>query len=392
MNKPLLTLLVILSITFAALMFYRVNSLTVVQQPPPITPTKPPPVVVPPVPEVPVYTYDDGVNSITHEELKKNLYYLASDELEGRMSGKKGNVVAAEWIKKEFEKYGLKTMYHKFKIKRLNSGPKNEQGDDFTQNIYGWIEGNDPVLKNEIVVIGAHMDHIGWGPSMSRSRNRREIHNGADDNASGTVSILEVAQAFGMLKGKVKRTIVIQAYSAEEMGLIGSRFYCSNPVFPIGNPDIKKHVAMINLDMVGYLGKGVYFAGFHSGESSIDITKYINQLNNNYTFARRITSRGSGGSDHACFYNKRVPVAFLHTGGHSYYHTPDDTPDKINYDGLEKISKYCFELAWKIAQTDAPPRFNDASFKELPYTHDHGNPEIPFHSHKEEEHLHSHEE
>lgn len=359
------------------------------------------PIEIPPEPEPKPeppkeYTLEGAVQSISKDRLKKSLEYLASQELEGRMSGKRGNVVAAEYIKKEFEKFGLQTMYHKFNIQRMNAGPKNETGDDFTQNIYAWIEGTDPALKNEIVVIGAHMDHIGYGPSMSRSR-RIAIHPGADDNASGTVALIEIAHAFSLLKGQVKRTVVFQAYSAEEMGLIGSRYYCNNPTFPKEGPSIQKHIFMLNMDMVGYLNKGQMTAAFYEGDSSVDIGRIIEELNGKYNFARKITSRGSGGSDHASFYNKRVPIAFLHTGSHPHYHTPDDTPDKINYDGIEVIARYGFELAWKVVQGEDRPRFNYAGFRPLPYVHDHGHPDVPFihsyhrHTGEHEHHDHDHE-
>lgn len=330
-------------------------------------------------------TFDSVVEAISSEEMKSNLTYLASDELEGRMSGKKGNVVAAEYIKKKYEEYGLQTMYDKFRIKRMNPGPHKESGDNYTQNIYAWIEGTDPVLKNEIVVIGAHMDHIGYGPSMSRASNRRQVHNGADDNASGTVALLEIAKSFSKLKSEVKRTVVFQSYSAEEMGLIGSRFYCENPKFPKDSPAISKHVFMLNMDMVGYLGKGDYTVAWDNNESSIDVSKYIDDLNKTYSFANKITFRSGGGSDHASFYNKKVPIAFLHTGLHPYYHTPDDDVERINFDGLQKVAKYGFELSWKIVQSEKSPQFNMASFKDLPYTHDHGHPEMPFHSYHQEE-------
>jgi hypothetical protein len=349
-----------------------------------------------PLPPQKENTVDEAVSAINREELEKDLRYLASDELEGRMSGKRGNVVAASFIKKKYESYGLQTMYHKFNISRRNPGPKNETGDNFTQNIYAWVEGNDPILKNEIVVVGAHMDHIGYGPSMSRAPRRREVHNGADDNASGTVALMQVAKAFSMLKGKNKRTVVFQSYSAEEMGLIGARYYCNNPTFPRSNPSIRSHAAMINMDMVGYLKRGQYFAGFHAGESSIDLRRIINELNGKYSFARRITSNGSGGSDHACFYNKRIPVAFLHTGGHPYYHTPDDTADRINYDGIEKVARYAFELAWKVCQAESRPRFavSEEDFEPMEYVHDHGHKGVKFihsyHEHLLEDHDHDH--
>lgn len=216
---------------------------------------------------------------------------------------------------------------------------------------------------------------------MSRASNRREIHNGADDNASGTAALMEIAQAFSMLPPP-KRTVVFQAYSAEEMGLIGSRHYCDNPKFPQSNPDIRKHVAMVNMDMIGFLNQGFYFAGWGSGDSSIDIARHIKELNQQYTFAERITSRGGGGSDHACFYNKKVPVAFLHTGLHQWYHTPDDDANRLNYNGMERVARYAFELSWRLANDPVTPRFNYGGFQELPYTHDHGHPETPFFIHE----------
>ncbi len=316
-----------------------------------------------------------GIESITEQECKDHVYKLASDDFEGRMSGKKGNILAAEYIKGEFEKYGLPTMYDKFSINRTNSGPKNERGDDFTQNVYAWIEGSDPILKNEIVVIGAHMDHIGYGPSMSRSK-KITIHPGADDNASGVAALLEIAEA--MSKEKFKRTIVFQAYSAEEMGLIGSKHYVNNPKFPTNTPDIKKHIAMINMDMVGFLNEGYYYATFLDSDSSVDLSAKINKLNKKYDFAKRITARGGGGSDHASFYNKKIPVAFIHTGSHPHYHTPEDSPDKLNYKGLESVSKYAYDLCSSIAEDVKKPEFNEASFKELPYLHDHDNQEVHF--------------
>tara|TARA_Y100000034_G_scaffold38278_1_gene47003 strand:+ start:23710 stop:24849 length:1140 start_codon:yes stop_codon:yes gene_type:complete len=360
--------LVLLTVTLLGSIFVVSHK----NKPAPVT-TPPPVIEQPGTPiEIPsVHSYEDALASITLQELQDNLEYLASDKLEGRMSGKKGNVAAAAFIKEKYESFGLKTMYDRFGIRRVNPGPHNEIGDDFTQNIYAWIPGNDPQLKNEIVVIGAHMDHIGYGPSMSRSR-RQGVHNGADDNASGTVALMELAEAFSLIRPELKRTVVFQSYSAEEMGLIGARHYCSQPKFPLNNPSMKSHVFMLNMDMIGYLGQGVYATSWVTANSSIDVGKYIRQLNSTYSFANKITSRGSGGSDHAPFYNKRVPVAFLHTGLHAYYHTPDDDADRINFAGLHKVSQYAFELAYKVVQSDDPPQFNVANFEPMPYIHDHG--------------------
>jgi len=339
-----------------------------------VPPKKPllPPEVKPP----PKKTYDEAIADISEEELQKHLEYLCSAELEGRMSGKKGNVIAAVYLKKIYESFGLDTNYQKFNIQRMNAGPKNETGDDFTQNIIAWIEGTE--IKDEIVVVGAHMDHIGWGPSMSRSGGRK-IHPGADDNASGTVALLQIAKTFASLRGQNKRTVVFMSFSAEEMGLIGSRYYCDNPLFPQGSPNIRNHIFMLNMDMVGYLGKARTAVAFSEGESSPDVSSIIGELSGKYSFAKSITGRSSGGSDHASFYNKKVPIAFLHTGMHDYYHTPRDTADKINFAGIEKVAKYGFELAWKVTNSTTKPSFNYGAFREMEYTHDHGHKDTPFH-------------
>lgn len=333
-----------------------------------------PKVELPIKPKLP--TIDDALYKIDESELKRNLEYLASKDLEGRMSGKKGNKLAAEFVKNKFESFGLPTEYHKFPIRRINSGPKNELGDDFTQNVYAWMDGNDSELKNEVVVIGAHLDHIGYGPSMSRTKELK-IHPGADDNASGSVALLEIAEAFSLMKGQNKRTVVFMAFSAEEMGLKGSIHYVNNPLFPKNDPNLSKHIFMLNMDMIGHLTKNKT-AVFDDGQSSFDIGDLIKKYSKKYSFARKITLRGASGSDHAPFYNKKIPVAFLHTGLHEFYHTPRDTPEKINYEGLEKISKYAFELVWDVCNSVKKPEFDVGSFSEMDYSHDHGHKDLPF--------------
>lgn len=350
----------------------------------PDAPPVPAPMVEPAPPPVPPPAepgYEEAVQAITEARLRAGLYYLCSPELEGRMSGKAGNKLAAEYIKKSFEAAGLPAMYHKFSMPRYNPGPKREAGDDFSNNIYAWVEGTDPTLKNEIVVVGAHMDHLGYGPKGSMAPRRLEIHPGADDNASGTVALMEIARSFAMLKNRVKRTVVFMAFSGEEMGLVGSKFYCDHPVFPKNGPAMSKHVAMINMDMIGYLKGGSFRAEFGNEGSSVDLDRFIGDLNGRYTFAKTISGRGAGGSDHAPFYNKRVPVVCLHTGQHRAYHTPDDTPDKINYKGLEQVARYGFELAWRCGAGDVRPVFDNARFVPMQMDHDHGEP-VPFHEEK----------
>ena len=315
-------------------------------------------------------TIESSLAKISSQSAKRTVEFLASDELEGRMSGKKGNVRAASFVKDALESYGYRCSFQKFPISRVNPGPNKEEGDDFTQNVLAWSEGKDPSARDEVVVVGAHMDHIGYGPRMSNAPGKMKIHPGADDNASGTAALLEIAKCLSNLENK--RTILFIAFSAEEMGLLGSKYYVEHPTLPESAPSIKKHIFMLNMDMVGYLKKGRIKAALSSDSSSVDITRYIGELGEKYPFAKGITTRSSGGSDHASFYNKRIPVAFLHTGGHDYYHTPLDTPDRLNYEGIEDVSKYASELVWKVCQESRTPVFNHADFKPMQTDHDHG--------------------
>lgn len=375
MTRKILVVLIVLSSMATVAIGYKKLILDAnppaVSNPPVVQPVQPePPSPEPPKPQ----TIDDALASVTQERLKEHVVYLASKECEGRMSGTDGNVRAAAYIKQKLESYGLPTMYDKFNISKTDSRAAN-----FTQNVYGWIEGSDPSLKEEVVVVGAHMDHIGYGPAFSRSPNSREVHYGADDNASGTAAALALAEALSKLKPQVKRTVVFQFYSGEELGLLGSQHYVSSPKFPVSRPSIAKHVAMINLDMIGHLGKGVHSAAAMI-DSSFDLKQLVADLASKYSFAEQISNFGSrnGGSDHVPFYNKGVPIVFLHTGLHAYYHTPEDTPDTLDFKGMEQVARFALDLTWKVSQHDAKIRFNYASFVELPLTHDHGVIEVPF--------------
>jgi len=361
---------VLLTLITLALIAYKTNQVEVIPAQPEQKQEKK--IVLPKATPQEKATLSDALKLITKEELSDNVKYLASEELEGRMSGKRGNVLAAEFVVEKLKKYEIPHQLQKFNIRSLNPGPKNEIGDTFTNNIIGYIEGED---KDQVIVIGAHLDHIGYGPSMSRSR-KIAIHPGADDNASGSAALLEVAEAFSRYtkSNKLKKTISFQFYSGEEMGLLGSRFYCENPILPLESASIKKHVAMVNMDMIGYLGKGQFLVADEL-ISSKTMRALAVTLKQKYPFSTNITSFGTGGSDHAPFYNKRIPIAFLHTGLHAHYHTPTDTHEKLNYQGMEDISKYAFEYVLVLAgQKDVD--FNNKEFKAMSYDHDHGQVDI----------------
>ncbi len=242
-------------------------------------------------------------------------------------------------------------------------------------NVIGIVEGRDAVLKNEAIVIGAHYDHLGRGGRSSLAANSTDIHHGADDNASGTAAIIELARQFAKEK-KNKRTIIFIAFGGEEEGLLGSKHYVNNPVWPLD-----KTVAMINLDMVGRLNENKLTVG---GIGTASEWKELVELHSRYQviqnsapraaripndatglapavpkferldplFSLQLNEDGFGPSDHSSFYGKQIPVLFFFTGTHTDYHKPSDTAEKINFDGLTKITNYVAAIAKSV---DANP-------------------------------------
>lgn len=217
------------------------------------------------------------------------------------------------------------------------------------RNVGGVLEGNDPDLKNEYIVIGGHYDHLGIDQMKEASMYKgadKQIHNGADDNASGTTGVLEVAEKLASIKNELKRSIIFLTFSGEELGILGSTFYTNNP-----SVDIKSIVAMLNMDMVGRLNAENNLTIIGAGTSS----KWKELLNqkNSYGFKLSMSDGGSGGSDHQAFSNKNIPVLFFFSGTHSDYHKPSDDVDKINFAGEEKILKYVYDIAYDIQKMNA---------------------------------------
>ncbi|MCX8056645.1 MAG: M20/M25/M40 family metallo-hydrolase [Ignavibacteria bacterium] len=200
-----------------------------------------------------------------------------------------------------------------------------------TRNVIAFLEGNDPELKNEIIVIGAHYDHLGMGGRGSLAASKEpQVHNGADDNASGTTGLLELAEYFASKKSELKRSILFIAFSGEELGLLGSKHFVDNPTVPL-----EKIKAMINMDMIGRMNENkltVYGTG-----TSPKWKPLLNKLNSDSSFKLNFIDGGFGPSDHSSFYAKNIPVLFFFTGTHQDYHKPSDDFDKINYPGMEKV-------------------------------------------------------
>ena len=300
------------------------------------------------------------LNSITASELSKHLYIVAADSMQGRDTGSEGQKKAGSYLISEYKKMGISfpkeatSFYQKVPsafMKRSYSPTPND-----SENIWAFIEGSEK--PEEIVVISAHYDHVG-------TRNG-EIYNGADDDGSGTVALLEIAQAFQKAKNDgfgPKRSILFLHVTAEEKGLHGSRYYSENPLFPLKNT-----IANINIDMIGRrdtlhnnTNNYVYVIG--SDRLSTDLHKINEAANEKYTKLdldykyndvndpERIYYR----SDHYNFAKKGIPAIFYFNGVHNDYHQPGDTPDKIEYDALAKRAQLAFATAWELANRKERP-------------------------------------
>jgi Zn-dependent M28 family amino/carboxypeptidase len=223
------------------------------------------------------------------------------------------------------------------------------------KNIIGVLPGSGP-LANEIVVIGAHYDHLGFGGFGSLARDLKEpaIHHGADDNGSGTTLLMELSRHFASLPNRQGRKLVFMAFSGEESGLIGSAYYCKNPLFPLADT-----VAMINLDMVGRLRSDevtkkdkliVYGTGSAGGFNDL-----VDSLNKKFDFQFKKVATGMGPSDQQSFYLKNIPVLFFFTDVHPDYHRPSDTVEKINFAGMVKIAEFVEQLAATLTTVASRP-------------------------------------
>ena len=263
-------------------------------------------------------------------------------------------------------------------------------------NVAGILEGSDPVLKNEYIVIGAHYDHLGRGGEGSGSLAPRsgEIHHGADDNASGTAGMIELARIFSAQKPRLKHSLVFIGFGGEEEGLLGSNYYVNHPLVPLANT-----VAMINMDMIGRMkDRKLSVGGIGTAQEWRELVRQANTAESmavavnsssplpkgvpivvsangrtimttdpNGIFDLTLTEDGYGPSDHSSFYSKQIPVLFFFTGTHSDYHKPSDTFDKINYTDEARILKLVARIvrdvdgapkrvSFTTAKSDAQPR------------------------------------
>lgn len=228
-----------------------------------------------------------------------------------------------------------------------------------TMNVVGMVEGTDSVLKEQFIVLGAHYDHLGMGGpgSGSREPDTHAVHNGADDNASGVAGIIEIAEKIASDDHRLKRSLVVVAFGAEEMGLIGSKYFVEHPVIEMDDV-----VAMFNFDMIGRLNdeRSVVFGGTGTSKESEDI---INKNLELHGMKGSFSREGFGPSDHAAFYAEDIPVFFISTGPHQDYHTPQDDVGLIDFDGQKAVAELSYDLIAEVANRDAALSFREAGSK-----------------------------
>ncbi|MFC3757720.1 M28 family metallopeptidase [Chryseobacterium tructae] len=297
--------------------------------------------------------FANAYKSIKAENLKKNLYVIASDEMEGRDTGSKGQKKAGEYMVNYYK--NLEISYPKalgsYYQKVPSAFMKKRGGGNLpdSENIMAFIEGSEK--PEEIVVVSAHYDHVGIKNGV--------VYNGADDDGSGTVAVMEMAKAFQEAKkagNGPKRSVLFLHVTGEEHGLFGSEYYTENPVFPLANTVVDLNIDMIGRDDPDNRGKQyVYVIGSDMLSSQLKVineaaNKKTNNLELNYKYddlndPQQLYYR----SDHYNFAKHNVPVAFFFDGIHEDYHKSTDDPDKIDYNLLEKRTQLVFTTAWDIA-------------------------------------------
>jgi Zn-dependent M28 family amino/carboxypeptidase len=302
---------------------------------------------------------------VPENKIQEDVHYLADDKLEGRGTGTEGEKLAAEYISKRFKSLGLQGKGTDGYYQDFTFTPKTdphaevkfEEGDNAItgRNILGFLDNK----AAQTIIIGAHYDHLGYGDqggSLYRGEER-QIHNGADDNASGVAMMLNLAAK--LKETNTNNNYLFMAFSGEEMGLLGSNYFVKNTTLPVESINY-----MINMDMVGRLKADSTLAVYGTGTSPI-FKQTITA--NNETFKIVEHESGVGPSDHTSFYLNDIPVLHFFTGQHDDYHRPTDDADKINYEGMNVISDYIFaiitdlndngELAFrktKTEETDTP--------------------------------------
>lgn len=285
-------------------------------------------------------------SSITTNELHSHVSVLADDMLEGREAGSRGGRAAAKYILKSLESAELKP-----------GGPDDRLTQPFnrrSQNLLAILEGEDPELRDEYIVVGAHYDHVGYGSRRTSLGPIGYIHNGADDNASGVAALLEVIDGITRSGHRPKRSILFAFWDGEEKGLLGSKHWLNNPTIPLDAVKLT-----INVDMVGRLTDGrIELMGARTAPGLRQLMSTTSLSEGTWV---DFTWNLKDNSDHFPFYQRGIPCLCVHTGLHDDYHRPTDDIEKLNIEGMREVSRYLLQQLCDLADTEQLPDFRVAS-------------------------------
>lgn len=287
-----------------------------------------------------LFTISCVAADIDSNNLKKHISYLASDKLKGRAPGTKGEELAAKYIADNFKTLGIAPkgeegyfQYFEYRQSKNPHDTSHSEGKRYRgKNVVGYLDNGAP----KTIVIGAHYDHLGTdgrGSSLEK-KAKGKIHNGADDNASGTAGVIELARYFSSNNRKESVNFLFMCYSAEEAGLIGSKYFTRHPSLPLENIH-----SMINMDMIGRLSDSTNKLLVYGVGTSDVFVPLLDKLNQ-YNFELVKDSSGIGPSDQTSFYLKKIPVLHFFTGQHADYHKSTDDIEKINFAGEQRVLVY----------------------------------------------------
>jgi len=297
--------------------------------------------------------------------IENDVRYLASDALDGRLTGYPGNDSAAAYLARHFHELGLRpggdagAWLQHWTVGSTVATREATVAGRGTANVVAILPGRGS-LAGQDIVIGAHFDHLGNGPanSLATGDSAHLIHHGADDNASGTAAVLEIARLLSRSHERNRRTIVFVLFSGEEEGDLGSAWYADHPVVPMDST-----LAMLNFDMVGRLRDDKLLV--LGVKSATEWQPLLDSVNAAYHLDVRASGDGWGASDQASFFAKHRPVLFFFTDLHADYHRPSDTWDKINWGGLATVAAFAADVAGRLAVRSGPLTFVDAPLPQM---------------------------
>ena len=292
-----------------------------------------------------------ALESITTAELRRHIDVLADDSFEGREAGSRGGQAAASYLSNLFQSFEL--------LPAGESGSYYQGFGSNYRNVLGILEGSDPRLKNEIILVGAHYDHVGYGNASNSNGPTGYIHNGADDNASGVAGLLELADACRQLPVAPRRSILFALWDGEEKGLLGSQHWTRQPTIT------SRRVAFaLNVDMIGRLREGrIEVYGIRTAAG---LRETLARANRDPEVWLDFNWEMKNNSDHHSFFDKGIPTVMLHTGLHNEYHRPSDQAHTINSDGLHRVTTLMMHMIFDLANRENLAGFRELSRREGP--------------------------